>query len=48
MLNAAYSVSMEQALEEEARSQAVNFGTEDLAEAIAAFTEKRDTTFQGR
>jgi len=48
MLNNSFAVSMEQALEDEARSQAVNFGTRDTAEAIAAFVEKRDPTFEGR
>jgi enoyl-CoA hydratase/carnithine racemase len=47
MLNASFSLSMEQMLEEEARSQAVNFATEDLQEAIAAFVGKRDPTFEG-
>jgi 2-(1,2-epoxy-1,2-dihydrophenyl)acetyl-CoA isomerase len=48
MLNASFSLSMEQALEEESRSQAVNFGTEDTMEAIAAFSQKRDPQFKGR
>jgi enoyl-CoA hydratase/carnithine racemase len=47
MLNSSFSLSMEQALEEEARSQAVNFGTADTAEAIAAFLEKREPRFRG-
>ena len=48
MLNNSFSLSMEQALEEESRSQAVNFGTEDTMEAIAAFSQKRDPKFKGR
>jgi 2-(1,2-epoxy-1,2-dihydrophenyl)acetyl-CoA isomerase len=48
MLNNAMAVSMEQALEDEARSQAANFGTADTAEAIRAFVEKRDPSFTGR
>ena len=48
MLNNSLMVSMEQALEDEARSQNVNFGTKDFTEAIAAFMEKRDPTFEGR
>jgi 2-(1,2-epoxy-1,2-dihydrophenyl)acetyl-CoA isomerase len=48
MLNGSLNLSMDEALEDEARSQAVNFATEDLTEAIAAFTEKRDATFTGR
>ena len=46
MLNNALMVSMEQALEDEARSQTVNFGTKDFSEAIAAFQEKRDPQFR--
>ena len=48
MLNNSFSLTMEQALEDEARVQNVNFGTADLVEAVTAFLEKRDPTFQGR
>ena len=48
MLNASSMASMEQAVEDEARSQAVNFSTKDTTEAIAAFTEKREPIFVGR
>ena len=48
MLNNSVNISMEQALEEETRSQAVNFGTADTSEAISAFIEKRDPEFKGR
>jgi 2-(1,2-epoxy-1,2-dihydrophenyl)acetyl-CoA isomerase len=48
MLNNSMGLSMDQALEEESRSQAVNFGTADTLEAIAAFGEKREPRFQGR
>jgi enoyl-CoA hydratase/carnithine racemase len=48
MLNNSFMVSMDQALEDEARSQSVNFGTQDFAEAIRAFLDKRDPDFQGR
>ncbi|MHB1516801.1 MAG: enoyl-CoA hydratase/isomerase family protein [Acidimicrobiales bacterium] len=48
MLNHSFNLSMDEALEEEARSQAVNFRTADTAEAIAAFLEKREPTFEGR
>ena len=47
MLNNAFAVSMDQALEDEARSQTVNFGTADTAEAMAAFLEKREPRFTG-
>jgi enoyl-CoA hydratase/carnithine racemase len=48
MLNNSMAVSMDQALEDEARSQALNFGTEDTLEAITAFVEKREPRFEGR
>jgi enoyl-CoA hydratase/carnithine racemase len=48
MLNNSLGLSMDQALEEESRSQAVNFGTADTKEAIAAFAEKREPQFRGR
>lgn len=48
MLNNSLMVSMDQALEDEARSQSVNFGTNDFREAVSAFLEKRDPTFEGR
>jgi 2-(1,2-epoxy-1,2-dihydrophenyl)acetyl-CoA isomerase len=47
MLNNSLGLSMDQAIEEESRSQAVNFGTADTMEAIAAFTQKRDPKFKG-
>lgn len=47
MLNNALMVSMDQALEDEARAQTVNFGTNDFREAVSAFLEKRDPTFEG-
>jgi enoyl-CoA hydratase/carnithine racemase len=40
--------SMADALENEARCQTVNFFTEDTAEAMRAFAEKRDPVFKGR
>jgi 2-(1,2-epoxy-1,2-dihydrophenyl)acetyl-CoA isomerase len=48
MLNNSVNISMDQAIEEETRSQSVNFGTADTAEAIAAFMQKRDPKFEGR
>jgi 2-(1,2-epoxy-1,2-dihydrophenyl)acetyl-CoA isomerase len=47
MLNNAFDLGMDQALEEEARSQAVNFATADTAEAMAAFLQKREPRFEG-
>ena len=48
MLNNSFSLTMEQALEDEARVQNVNFGTADLVEAVQAFLEKREPKFEGR
>jgi len=48
MLNNSLMVSMEQALEDEARSQAVNFASRDTREALTAFAEKRSPIFEGR
>lgn len=48
LLNNALMVSMEQAIEDEARAQAINFATDDFREAVGAFVQKRDPTFHGR
>jgi 2-(1,2-epoxy-1,2-dihydrophenyl)acetyl-CoA isomerase len=48
LLNNSFAVSMDQALEDEARSQSVNFASADTAEAIAAFIQKREPHFDGR
>jgi 2-(1,2-epoxy-1,2-dihydrophenyl)acetyl-CoA isomerase len=48
MLNNSFNISMDQALEEESRSQAVNFSTEDTLEALLAFNQKREPKFKGR
>ena len=48
MLNNAFAVSMDQALEDEGRSQTVNFSTADTMEAMRAFIEKREPKFEGR
>lgn len=48
LLNNSFQQTMEQAVEDEARAQAMNFGTADTAEALAAFNAKRDPTFTGR
>lgn len=48
MLNGSLNMTLEQALEDEATAQAVNFTTSDTAEAMAAFLEKREPRFTGR
>ena len=48
MLNRSFEQSFEQALDDEARYQTVNFSTADTVEAITAFFQKRDPSFQGR
>ncbi len=48
LLHASSTSSMEVALENEARCQALNFSTTDTNEALAAFGEKRDPVFVGR
>ena len=48
MLNNSSNVTLEQALEDEGQAQALNFGTKDTAEAMAAFLEKREPRFIGR
>jgi 2-(1,2-epoxy-1,2-dihydrophenyl)acetyl-CoA isomerase len=48
LLNNAVGITLEQALDEEGAAQTINFATKDTAEAVAAFMEKRDPTFQGR
>jgi len=48
MLNNSMNVTLEEALDDEGAAQTVNFSTKDTAEAISAFTEKREPKFQGR
>jgi enoyl-CoA hydratase/carnithine racemase len=48
MLNRSFEQSFEQALDDEARSQTINFATRDTAEAMGAFLEKRTPVFEGR
>lgn len=48
LLSHGLEASLEQALEDEARAQAVSLSTEDTREAIRAFAEKRAPEFQGR
>jgi 2-(1,2-epoxy-1,2-dihydrophenyl)acetyl-CoA isomerase len=47
LLNNAFQVTLEQALEDEGAAQTVNFSTKDTPEAIAAFVEKRTPVFKG-
>ena len=47
LLNNSLGVSMDQALEDEARAQATNFGTRDTREALTAFVERRPPSFEG-
>ena len=46
-LNNAANISLFQALEAETLGQGVNFATRDAKEAMRAFVEKRDPTFEG-
>lgn len=48
LLNQAKDVTLAEAVEHEAMAQAVNGGTEDMQNAIRAFREKREPTFEGR
>ena len=48
LLHNAMSVDMAEALEDEARCQTINFSSEDTAEAMRAFRDKREPTFRGR
>ena len=48
LLNNSFSVTLEEALDDEGLSQSVNFGTKDTTEAVVAFMEKRDPEFRGR
>lgn len=48
LLNNAMNVTLEEALDDEGTAQAVNFGTKDTPEAIAAWVEKREPVFKGR
>jgi len=48
MLSRAFDVSFDQALDDEAWSQTINFANNDFAEGVAAFIEKRAPRFEGR
>lgn len=48
LLNHSFAVSMDEALEDEGRSQTVNLSSADTMEAMQAFLEKRDPRFEGR
>jgi 2-(1,2-epoxy-1,2-dihydrophenyl)acetyl-CoA isomerase len=48
LLTNSFNVSMDEALEAEGMAQSVNTATEDTAEAIRAFLEKREPKFKGR
>jgi 2-(1,2-epoxy-1,2-dihydrophenyl)acetyl-CoA isomerase len=47
LLDRSFEQSFEQALDDEARTQTVNFGTADTVEAISAFLQKREPRFRG-
>jgi 2-(1,2-epoxy-1,2-dihydrophenyl)acetyl-CoA isomerase len=47
-LNHAWDMSLAEALDLEAQSQAICFTTDDVSEGITAFLEKRDPDFTGR
>ncbi len=48
LLTNSFNMSMDEALEAEGMAQSVNSATEDTAEAIRAFLEKREPKFKGR
>ena len=48
LLSHSFETSIEQALEDEARCQAVCIASMDTREAIKAFVEKRPPVFHGR
>jgi 2-(1,2-epoxy-1,2-dihydrophenyl)acetyl-CoA isomerase len=47
LLDNSDQLTLAQALEAEAQAQIVNFGTKDTAEALLAFSERREPRFEG-
>jgi 2-(1,2-epoxy-1,2-dihydrophenyl)acetyl-CoA isomerase len=47
LLDAGSSITLEQALEDEARCQHITYTSEDVREGIAAFLERREPRFRG-
>lgn len=48
LLNDSFQTSIERALDDEGRAQAINLTSADVVEALAAFQEKRAPVFRGR
>jgi 2-(1,2-epoxy-1,2-dihydrophenyl)acetyl-CoA isomerase len=48
MLNHSFDLSFEQAIEDEARAQHISFSTNDMTEAMMAYVQRREPTFEGR
>lgn len=48
LLNNSLNVTLEEALDDEGLSQTVNFATRDTIEAISAFAQRREPSFEGR
>ena len=48
LLTNSFTTTMDEALEAEGLAQSVNTATEDTAEAIRAFLERREPRFKGR
>jgi len=48
MLDSSFGSSFDEAVEDEARAQHINYSTSDLAEGITAFLERREPRFTGQ